>query len=235
VSGCNLSACFKQEGFLDQTQNSARDSRESPGTQERILNAAAKVFAGHGYKDATIRMICAEAGVNVALVNYYFRSKAELYKAVIAKLFENVAKPMMSIPDAVRDEATWRDAMRLWVRRAIAICAATRPPESWVARLMGMESCVPSDMAQDIERKFSVPMRQCFRRLLGMAIDGGDDAALNLWHSSINAQCVVYALAKPGWAERFCPPGIGRERWLDMVAEHICEGVFARLSFRREG
>jgi len=46
---------------------------------------------------------------------------------------------------------------------------------------------------------------------------------------------VVYALAKPGWAERFCPPEIERERWLDMVADHICEGVFARLAFRGRG
>jgi len=217
---------------LGDNRNNGYDSREGQGTQERILNAATKVFAERGYKDATTRMICAEANVNVALVNYYFRSKAELYKAVIAKLFENVAKPMMSLPDAVRDEETWREAIRLWVRRAIAICAATKPPESWVARLMGMESCVPSDMAQDIELKFSVPMRQCFRRLLSMAIDGDDLSALNLWHSSINAQCVVYALAKPGWAERFCPPDIEREQWLEMVAGHICEGVFARLSFR---
>lgn len=219
---------------MGDNRNDGADSREGQGTQERILNAAAKVFAERGYKDATTRMICAEADVNVALVNYYFKSKAELYKAVIAILFENVAKPMMSIPEAVRDEATWREAICLWVRRAIAICAATEPPESWVARLMGMESCLPSDMAQDIERKFSVPMHQCFRRLLSMAIDGEDLQALNLWHSSINAQCVVFALAKPGWAERFCPPEIGRERWLDMVAEHICEGVFARLSFRSE-
>ncbi|MDD4101132.1 MAG: CerR family C-terminal domain-containing protein [Kiritimatiellae bacterium] len=217
---------------MDGDRDKGCEGWECRCTQDRILNAAAKVFAERGYKAATIRMICAEAEVNVALVNYYFKSKAELYKAVIAKLFENVAKPMMAIPDAVRDETTWREAIRSWVRRAIAICAATRPPESWVARLMGMESCVPSDMAQDIDRKFSVPMRQCFRRLLSMAIDGGDLAMINLWHSSINAQCVVYALAKPGWAERFCPPEVEREKWLDMVAEHICEGVFARLSFR---
>lgn len=218
---------------LDRGRDTGGD--DPAGTRERILRAATKVFAERGYREATTRLICADAGVNVALVNYYFRSKADLYRAVIAKLFENVAKPMMSIPDAVRDETTWRAAMRLWVRRSIAICAATAPPESWVARLMGMESCVPSDLAQGIERQFSTPMRQCFRRLLGMAIEKEDLASLNLWHSAINAQCVVYALAKPGWAERFCPPEIERERWLDMVAEHICEGVFARLAFRRKG
>jgi AcrR family transcriptional regulator len=93
----------------------ARDTRKAQGdaksTQDRILAAATKVFAERGFKDATIRMICREAEVNVALVNYYFRSKAELYKAVIAHLFEDVAKPMMAIPDQVRDAETWQAAM----------------------------------------------------------------------------------------------------------------------------
>ena len=96
-------------------------------TQDKILHAATKVFAEHGYKDATTRMICSEARVNVALVNYYFRSKSELYKAVIGALFEDVAKPMMSIPDIACDEATWRKAVRMWIRRSLAICARICP------------------------------------------------------------------------------------------------------------
>jgi len=203
-------------------------------TQDRILHAATKVFAEHGYKDATTRMICAEARVNVALVNYYFRSKSELYKAVIAALFEDVAMPMMSIPDTVCDEATWKKAMRTWIRRSLAICAARKPPEFWMARLMGMEECVPSDMAQDIERKFAIPMRQCFARLLRMAMKGNDPVELNLWCGSVHAQCVVYAIAKPSWAMRFCPPELDLDLWLDKVADHICAGIFARLSFQKK-
>ncbi len=202
-------------------------------TQDKILQAATKVFAEHGYKDATTRMICSEAQVNVALVNYYFRSKAELYKAVIGALFEDVAKPMMSIPDTVRDDKTWRAAMRMWVRRSLAICAALKPPEFWMARLMGMEECVPSDMAQDIEQKFAIPMRRCFMRLIRMALPDDDPVQVSLWCSTVHAQSVVYAIAKPGWATRFCPPQLDMEVWLDKVADHICGGIFCRLSFQR--
>ena len=151
-------------------QKKSVDEAEVRNTQQKILAAAIKVFAEHGYKDATTRAICAEAQVNVALVNYYFRSKAELYKAVITVLFEDVAKPMMSIPGAVVDEASWRKAMRTWIRRSLAICAATTPPDSWVSRLIGLEACVPSDLAQDIESKYAIPMKQCFARLLRMAM-----------------------------------------------------------------
>lgn len=205
-------------------------------TQEKILYAAMKVFAEHGYKDATTRVICREARANVALVNYYFHSKAELYKAVVATLFEDVAQPMLSIPDTVHDEESWQAAVYTWVRRALAICAARKPPEFYIARLMGMEECEPSDLTQDIECKFAEPMRQGFRRLLRMAMPEADEETVSLWSSTVNAQSVVYAFAKSGWVSKFYspPPEFDRENWLDKVANHICEGIFCRLSFQRK-
>jgi len=214
-----------------------RKSAAAPkNTQEKILRVAMKVFAEYGYKDATTRMICSEARVNVALVNYYFRSKAELYKAVVSTLFEDVAKPMLSIPESVCDEATWKTAMHTWIRRSLAICAAQKPPEFYIARLMGMEECEPSDLTQDIEHKFAEPMRQGFLRLLRMAMPDADDETVSLWSSTVNAQSVVYALTKSGWLCKFYsqPPEFDRERWLDKVADHICEGIFCRLSFQRK-
>ncbi len=176
-------------------------------------------------------MICAKASVNVALVNYYFRSKAELYKAVIAALFENTGKPLMAIPDTVSDAASWRKAMRMWVARSLQICAARKPPELWVARLMGLEECVPSELTQDIENKFAKPVRECFMRLLRMGLLDDDPVTLALWASEIQSQCVIYALTKQGWATRFCPPGMSHDEWLKRLEDHICEGIFERLSY----
>ena len=201
-------------------------------TRDKILLAATKVFAEHGFRDATTRMICAEAGVNVALVNYYFRSKADLYKAVVASLFENTGKPLMALPDTVTDAASWQQAMRAWIMRSLAICAARKPPDMWVARLIGLESCVPSDVTQDIEEKFRKPLHQSFQRLLRMAMKTDDPLEVNLWASTISAQYMVYAFAKQGWATRSCPPGLSHDAWLERVADHICTGIFARLSFQ---
>jgi len=211
-----------------------RTEPKQENTQQKILRAASKVFAEHGFKGATTRMICAEARVNVALVNYYFRSKAELYKAVIASLFEDTGKPLLAIPDMVSDDASWRKAMWTWIRRSLAICAASKPPEVWAARLMGMEECAPSELTRDIEEKFTKPVRECFMRLLRMGMKRDEPVELNLWASSVNAQCVIYALTKHGWAAHFCLPEIDSENWLDKVADHICAGIFARLSFERK-
>ncbi|NVN92250.1 MAG: CerR family C-terminal domain-containing protein [Desulfuromonadales bacterium] len=52
-------------------------------TRLRLLEAAALVFARHGYAASTVRMICAQAKVNGAAINYHFGSKDELYHEVL--------------------------------------------------------------------------------------------------------------------------------------------------------
>src|SRR5688572_12328460 len=54
-------------------------------TRERILEAAADVFAEKGFRDATVREIVARAEVNLAAVNYHFRDKGRLYAEVLER------------------------------------------------------------------------------------------------------------------------------------------------------
>lgn len=61
-----------------------RPCRDREATTRRILEAATRLFAEHGYDHVTVRMIANEAGANVALVNRYFGSKANLFAEVIA-------------------------------------------------------------------------------------------------------------------------------------------------------
>lgn len=56
-------------------------------SRENLLEAAMEVFAGKGYRDATVAEICKLAGSNNAAVNYHFGSKDELYIAVWKKAF----------------------------------------------------------------------------------------------------------------------------------------------------
>ncbi|WP_313806433.1 TetR/AcrR family transcriptional regulator [Flavobacterium sp.] len=56
-------------------------------TEERIKEAARVVFMKKGYAATRTRDIADEAGINLALLNYYFRSKEKLFHQVI---FEKV-------------------------------------------------------------------------------------------------------------------------------------------------
>ena len=54
--------------------------------QQRLVHAAAGVFAEKGFSQATIREICRRADANVAAVSYYWRDKESLYRRVIEDL-----------------------------------------------------------------------------------------------------------------------------------------------------
>ena len=65
----------------------ARDARDVD-TEQRILDAAHAVFLRRGTAGARMQEIAEEAGVNKALLHYYFRSKSRLAEAV----FQRVAR-----------------------------------------------------------------------------------------------------------------------------------------------
>jgi AcrR family transcriptional regulator len=50
--------------------------------QVAIINAAEKLFASNGFDGASVRDIAQEAGVNIAMISYYFGSKEKLMEAV---------------------------------------------------------------------------------------------------------------------------------------------------------
>jgi len=62
-------------------------------TQAKILQAAKTVFTRKGYDGASMQAIAREAGINKALLHYYYRSKDNLFDAVFHETF------MMVFPD----------------------------------------------------------------------------------------------------------------------------------------
>ncbi|HQW12298.1 MAG TPA: TetR family transcriptional regulator [Saprospiraceae bacterium] len=60
-------------------------------TEEKIKEAARRVFTEKGYSGTRTRDIAQEAGINLALLNYYFRSKQKLFEEImlekVIKLF----------------------------------------------------------------------------------------------------------------------------------------------------
>jgi AcrR family transcriptional regulator len=54
---------------------------DGASAREAILSAAREEFGAHGYAGATLRAIAARAGVDVALVSYYFGAKDDLFVA----------------------------------------------------------------------------------------------------------------------------------------------------------
>jgi len=78
-------------------------------TETKIKEAAIRIFTAKGFNGCTSREIAQEAGINVALLNYYFKSKGQLFDIVIASVLNDftfslidVLKSNMSLINKVR-------------------------------------------------------------------------------------------------------------------------------------
>ena len=63
----------------------AKKKRKTEATRERILNAAEELFAQRGFDGVTVRQIMRKAEADVALAYYHFKSKRDLFDAVLLR------------------------------------------------------------------------------------------------------------------------------------------------------
>ncbi|AEJ62259.1 regulatory protein TetR [Spirochaeta thermophila DSM 6578] len=86
------------------------------GTEERIRKAAFEVFSEKGKAGTTMREIAQRAGVNKALVHYYFRTKDSLYETIA----EEMARLALRLVFRPGDEAlTLEELLPVLIRRHI--------------------------------------------------------------------------------------------------------------------
>ncbi|HTV98065.1 MAG TPA: TetR/AcrR family transcriptional regulator [Steroidobacteraceae bacterium] len=78
---------------------------ESKPKKEKILDAAERLFARHGFYGVSIRDITRAAEVDVALVNYHFGSKRELFAAVFQRRAELLNPERLAMLEDMRRAA----------------------------------------------------------------------------------------------------------------------------------
>lgn len=72
-------------------------------TEEKIKNAARVIFHKKGFAATRTRDIAEEAGINLALLNYYFRSKEKLFDII---MLESLQSFLQSMAGVFNDEKT---------------------------------------------------------------------------------------------------------------------------------
>ena len=82
----------------------AKKTKPAPDTttEEKIKEAARQVFTQKGFAATRTRDIAEAAGINLALLNYYFRSKEKLFDLV---MLENIQKFVMAMKGVFNNEA----------------------------------------------------------------------------------------------------------------------------------
>ena len=85
--------------MLRQSTNSmARKKKIDDGSAEqKIKEAARKLFTEKGFDAVKTRDIAEEAGINLALLNYYFRSKQKLFDLIMVENFEAFVQQLIPL------------------------------------------------------------------------------------------------------------------------------------------
>ncbi len=72
-------------------------------TEEKILEAARRIFTRSGFAAARMEDIAAEAGMNRALLHYYFRSKEKMFDMIFEENMKNFYGNFLSILSGKED------------------------------------------------------------------------------------------------------------------------------------
>ena len=165
---------------------------ENPETARRILAAAEKNFAEHGLAGARTDAIARAAGVNKAMLYYYFQSKLRLYHAVFENLFAQASRLIQAKTPA---QASPRQAITAFVDGYFDFRVAY--PN--YARLMQQVMVQSPGQAEWLARKYFRPGHRQLSRLIREAIAKGKFQPVDPDHAvlAILAMIVFYFSGAP--------------------------------------
>lgn len=171
------------------------------GPQEKILDAAEKAFANGGFEGASMRQIVLEAGVNLALVYYYFDSKEGLMAAVLDRRFGPLRREHQQRLDELTSAAADRPVPVERILEAMLLpplrLTATPSAESEVVRrLIGRIVTDPNHKTQELIRRQHEKIREGYLTALRRSLPGIAEADLQ-WRFEFVWGALAFVLCNP--------------------------------------
>lgn len=205
-------------------QSVARRQARSTDTRAAILAAAEQIFAKSGLAGARTDAIAVSAGVNKALLYYYFKSKGGLYEAVVEdhfREFNRQALEVLAAPGAART------VLLRYVSLYFDFISARQRYAALYQQLMTARG----GPLERLVRKYFVPRSAAFNKLLERGIRDGEFRHADARHTAISivGLIVFYFSAAPvlqllGHADAYSVATLRRRK--QEVLEFIRHGLF---------
>jgi TetR/AcrR family transcriptional regulator len=160
-------------------------------TRDRIIDAAARLFAERGFRATSTRDIAARARTNQGLITYHFGSKLALWKEAVGRIFRRLRAPfapLTSVADATEGRARAREVIRQYVRFAAA------QPELF--RLMVEEGKHADARMRWLVDTHLKPLYEGFEKLVVAYAPGLDPALLpHAYYALAGAGSLIFAVS----------------------------------------
>jgi TetR/AcrR family transcriptional regulator len=202
----------------------SRRAVRSEATRASILTAAANVFAAKGLAGARTEAIAAAAGVNKALLYYYFKSKDDLYEAVLEdhlREFNRRALDVLAEPDAARE------VLLRYVGLHFDFISARHRYAALFQQLLTSGGRMPERLV----RKYFKPRSEALAQLLERGMRAGEFRQADRFHTgvSIVALVVFYFSCAPvlkllGHSDAYSAANLRRRK--QEVLAFIRQGLF---------
>ena len=172
-------------------------SESTANTRERLLDAAAQLFAENGREGVSIRDIAARAGVRHGCINYHFRSKDELYReALLANCCPQGREELLSSIDQAPRPEEARKMLAGIVRKIVH--AEVQPLDPVAAGFVRAEIARPEGPDQSLFEGVIQPNQRALAKLIGHAFpEISDEKELVIAALNLASQCIFLRLARP--------------------------------------
>jgi AcrR family transcriptional regulator len=178
-------------------------SAKSERTRERILRAAERLFAQHGYDGVSVRDIGAAAKAQIALISYYFKNKEGLYRAIFQRRIEPVSvqrrAALQQLLARKKPPATIADVLDALARPWVEL--RDRPGGQHYTRLIAREVGDPNEARRGIVKDMLDPIAEEFIAAMEQVLPGRPRAD-NHWAYHFFIGALLLMLVNPERTQR---------------------------------
>lgn len=188
----------------------SRPASPSPSdpVRQRIMDAAERLFSEEGFAATSLRQITAEAGVNLAAVNYHFGSKENLHLELIARAVSPLNEQRLALLDAAESAAAPHPASIEAILDAFGrpcFDLARRPESASTLRLLAKSLHENEQHMRALMERECRPIIDRFLPALTLALPGCPPERI-LWGFHFTFGSLVHALTQ-SHALKFIAPG----------------------------
>src|SRR5262245_52082043 len=197
---------------------------EDANARERLIAVAQAAFADRGFKGATVRDICRDAGVNIASVNYYFGDKEKLYIEAVKNA--HVCAAQFETFPVLPPETPPVEKLRVFIREMVKRMHAPASPTAM--KLMMREMADPGMAAHVVVTEFIQPVAFRLRDILRELMPHLGEQQLLMTGFSVIGQCLFYRQNRPVTELIFGKEAVDALT-VDAVADHVVRFTLAAL------